>query len=259
MPDAPPRPLRDRDQLTIDIPPGWRQGRGAFGGLTVGALIRAIELAVADPARRVRSVTAQLPGPTETGASVIEVAELRRGNAMSTVRAALLQGGEVRTHAVAILAAARPTAADFGWRELQPPEAPPWREIAPFELGAWPEFAQHFEYRPVSGRPLAGGEARCVGWIRPRWRDDDRGAARIAELIDAWYPAAMVRMTAMRPCATIAFTLDVVDGLPEGDAPLLYRGVVPVCGDGYFVEQRELWDEAGRLVALNHQTFAVIR
>ena len=43
------------------------------------------------------------------------------------------------------------------------------------------------------------------------------------------------------------------------DAPLAYRGVVPVCGDGYFVETRELWGADGRLVARNHQTFAIIR
>ena len=68
----------------------------------------------------------------------------------------------------------------------------------------------------------------------------------------------MTRMAAPRPLATIAYTLDIVGGV-AGDAPLLYRGTVPVAGDGYFLETRELWTEDGRLVAINHQTFAVIR
>jgi acyl-CoA thioesterase len=261
-------PVRDGDRFRIDIPAGWRQGRGAFGGLTVGTLIRAIEQTVADPARAVRSVTAELPGPTEPGPSEIAVDVLRRGNSVSTVRAALVQQGEVRSHAVAIVAAARALDAPLTWRELRPPEAPPWQDVAASGIGIptpggppWPEFAQHFEYRPVEGIPLAGGPARCVGWIRPRHPDAAYDAGAIAALVDAWFPAAMVRMPQMRPCATIAFTLDLIDRVDDLDpaVPLLYRGTVPVCGDGYFLETRELWGEDGRLVAINHQTFAVIR
>jgi acyl-CoA thioesterase len=61
----------------------------------------------------------------------------------------------------------------------------------------------------------------------------------------------------MRPMATIAFTIDFL-GEP-GDGPWLYRGTAPVCGDGYFLETRELWTASGQLVALNHQTFAIIK
>src|SRR5688500_7112250 len=98
-------PARDGDRFRIDIPVGWRQGRGAFGGLTVGALIRAIEQAVADPARVVRSVTAELPGPTEPGPSEITVA------------------------------AARASESPLAWCELQAPVTPPWRDVAPSPVG----------------------------------------------------------------------------------------------------------------------------
>jgi len=80
-------------------------------------------------------------------------------------------------------------------------------------------------------------------------------------MIDTWFPGALVRFREPRPMATIAYTLDILgslDGLAP-DAPLLYRGVVPVAADGYFVETRELWGDDGRLVAINHQTFAVIK
>jgi hypothetical protein len=80
-------------------------------------------------------------------------------------------------------------------------------------------------------------------------------------MIDVWWPAFMVRSRAPRPLATIAYTLELFDRLDglDPDVPLAYRGVVPVCGDGYFVETRELWGADGRLVARNHQTFAIIR
>lgn len=259
-------PVPDSDRYRLEVAPGWRQGRGAFGGLVVGALIRAIEHHTAEPARRVRSVTAEIPAPVEIGTAEITMATLRRGNHVSTVRAQLSQHGEVRAHAVAVVAAAR--GGDGGsvtWNELAPPSAPPWRELAPLPIdgkpGPWPEFAQHFEYRVVEGLPASGGAARALGWIRPRDPGPARDAAYLAAMIDAWWPAAFARLTAPRPMATIAFTLDIAGGADGLDpvAPLLYRATAPVCSDGYALETRELWSGDGRLVAINHQTFVIIR
>jgi Thioesterase-like superfamily len=255
-----PRPVGDRYQL--DVLPGWRQGRGAFGGLIVGALVRAIEQRTGDPARKVRSVTAELPGPVEHGTVDITVEALRNGKNVSTARAALSQHGEVRSHAVAILAAARPSAHGAAWNDLTPPALPPWTDVAPSGVGGpGPEFAQHFEYRVVDGLLLSGSTAPARGWIRPRDPGRLHDAAYIAAVIDAWWPAAFIRFTQLRPMATIAFTLDIVAGLDGLDpaAPLRYRATAPVCTDGYSLETRELWGDDDRLVAINHQTFAIIQ
>ena len=247
------------DQFQFEVLAGWRQGRGAFGGLVIGALINAIELRVADPARKVRSVTAEIPGAVEAGVVDIAVDALRIGKNVSTLRAGMAQQGEIRCHAVAILAATRASAAPMAWNELTAPTLPSWRTLQPLSGNA--EFTQHFEYRLVEGIPLSGGPPRTLGWIRPRDAGPDRGAAYIAAMADAWWPAAFSRMTAPRPMATIAYTLDIVGGVDglDPDAPLIYRAQVPVCGDGYFLETRELWSEDGRLVAINHQTFAIIQ
>ena len=253
-----PRPIGDRYEL--DVVPGWRQGRGVFGGLVIGALIEAIEHRTGDPARKVRSVTAELPGPVEQGTVEIAVEPLRLGKNVSTLRAALSQHGEIRSHAVAILGASRAGPSELAWNELAPPDAPSWRDIEPAS-SARVEFAQHFEYRLVEGIPLTGKDARAVGWIRSRDPGPKRGAAYIAAMVDAWWPTVFNRLTALRPMATIAFTLDIVgdlDGL-DPDAPMLHRATAPVCGGGYFLETRELWGEDGRLVAINHQTFAIIQ
>jgi hypothetical protein len=71
----------------------------------------------------------------------------------------------------------------------------------------------------------------------------------------------LIRNTHPRPLATIAYSLELLGELAgvAPDAPLAYRGTVPVCRDGYFVETRELWTAGGTLVARNHQTFAIIR
>lgn len=247
---------------SLDVPSGWAQGRGAYGGFVVASLIREIEKAVGDPKRAVRSVTAELPGPVLPGPAEVTVEVLRAGNSVSTVRAQLAQGGEIKSHAVAVLAATRRGAGPLAWQELAPPAAPSWKTIDPMPALPTPEFAQHFEYRVVEGIPGTGpgAPARCVGWIRPRATAGARDAAHVAAMADAWWPATLVRFDRPRPMATIAFTLDIVGGLEglDPEAPLLYRGTVPVLADGYFLETRELWGEDGRLVALNHQTFVVI-
>lgn len=258
-----PRAVGDRYQL--DVPPGWQQGRGAFGGLIVGALVRAIEQRTADPARQVRSVTAELPGPVEDGTVDITVETLRQGKNVSTVRAALSQHGEVRSHAVAILAASRGGPQPVAWNDLTPPAVPAWRDITPSSIGIgpgeWPEFGRYFEYRVAEGLPASSGAARSLGWVRSRDPGTPQDAAYLAAMIDAWWPAGLVRFSAMRPIATIAFTLDIVAGAADLDpaAPLAYRATAPVCAGGYFLETRELWSEAGRLLAINHQTFAIIQ
>src|SRR5512141_1734964 len=98
-----PRP--DGHGFRLEVPPGWRQGRGAFGGLSICAAIRAIEARVADPRRRVRSVTAELTAPVEAGPAELAVDVLRSGSSVTVARAALVQAGETRAHAVAVLAA----------------------------------------------------------------------------------------------------------------------------------------------------------
>jgi acyl-CoA thioesterase len=255
-------PRRTGDHYELDLAGTWRQGRGAFGGLVIASLIRAIEQHTADPARLVRSVTAEIPGPVEHGTVEIAVEALRTGKNMSAVRAALAQHGEIRAHAVAILSAARTSAADVRWNELTRPDAPTWSEVPALPPGPpAPEFAQHFEYRILEGMPGGHGPARALGWVRPRDPGAPRDAGYIAAMIDAWWPAALNRFAAMRPIATIAYTLQIVEGVAglDPDAPLLYRATVPVCAEGYFLETRELWGEDGRLVALNHQTFAIIQ
>ncbi len=245
----------------IEIPTGWRQGRGAYGGLVVATLVRAIEDAVGDRSRAIRSVTAEIPAPVVAGAAEIAVDLLRAGKNVSTLRASLVQDGETRAHAVAVAAESRRSGGETGWQELAPPDAPSWRTLGVVPWSpVFPEFAQHMEFRVVDGIPTSGAAARTVGWVRCRLPGGLRDTAHIAAMIDAWWPAALVRLPAMRPMATIAYTLDVVHGLDglDPDAPLLYRSTAPVLTGGYCLETRELWGEDGRLVALNHQTFVVI-
>jgi hypothetical protein len=254
-------PRRQGDRFLLEVPDGWQQGRGAFGGVTLGAMARAAT-AIAPAGRPLRALDAQLLAPVLPGEIELRVTPLREGHAVSTLRVEARQGGEageVVGHAVAVCAAGRPTA-PRGAR-LTPPAPPPWRDDPPLVMPAPPApvFTRHLEYRSRS-YPFAGLAGRPVeGWVRPRASAARRDAGFIAALADAWWPVAVVEMTAPRPIATVTFGLQLFVDEVAGDAPLYHRAVTAAAVDGYVTEFRELWTEDGELVSLNQQVIAILR
>ena len=246
-------PPLDNGRATVDVPDGWQQGRGLFGGLVAGLAIRALEQVAPD--RPLRSLTCEICGPVQPGEAEIVVETLRAGNAVTTAAARIVQHGEVQAHAVGVLGKDRVA----GHRTvLAPPAIRPWHELAPVKLGVFaPAFAQHAEFRPTGPLPFAGGsEPRVEGWVRWNQPGTRRDAAYLAACIDAHWPSLFSIAPAPRPMATIAFTFQPL-GVP--DDAVYYRGTLAAQDAGYFVELRELWSGDGRLLALNQQTFAIIK
>lgn len=251
----------DEHRFHWDVPDGWQQGRGAFGGLVVGTLVHAGEQHIADASMSLRSMTAHLCGPVQPGEAVIRASTLRSGSNTRVVELRIEQAGEIQSHAVLLFGKARSSDCD---------NAPPsstlvdWRDIplAPVEPPLGPVFASHFEYRIVEGVPYSGEEdAASAGWIRPKQPGTERGAAYLASCIDAWWPAALTRLESPRPFGTVTFTFEVLgdfEGL-DPDAPLFHSERQVAGRDGYLVEFRELRGEDGRLLAMNQQTMALIR
>jgi hypothetical protein len=250
-------------RFSATIPEGWEQGRGAFGGLVVAALIRAMEASEPTPDRSLRSLTAEICGPVLAGEIEIAVRVLRRGSGVTTLAAQIEQDGEVAAHAVGVLGRAR---ADRPRRSfLAPPSPPPWREVAPLPdppPAFVPRFARFLEMRNVGPAPFSGAaEPEASGWVRMKNPGAARDAAFLAALADAYWPAIFSVEAATRPVGTIAFTfqpLGTCDGL-DPEAPFFNRARVVAEAEGYTVELRELWGEDGRLLALNEQTIAIIR
>ena len=243
------------------VPDGWQQGRGAFGGLVVGAMIRAILGAERDATRPLRSIAADLCGPVGPGEATISVGVLRRGRGTTFLDARVTQKGEVVAHASALLAGARAVEAKSTRLEA-PPSLPPWREVDVITVAPpGPTFAQHYEHRSALGAPFTpkGESAKCEGWIRERAPLPTLDAAAMAGRIDAWWPTLFSLDPRPRPVATVAFTMQLLadpSTLPA-DAPLAYRARMLSLGDGFFVELRELW-AGDRCVAINPQTFAIL-
>ena len=77
------------------IPDGWQQGRGAFGGLVLGTLLRAIVRCEPDPGRAARTLAGDICGPVLPGPADIHVRVLRRGSNQTNLAAELTQGSAV--------------------------------------------------------------------------------------------------------------------------------------------------------------------
>ncbi|MCY1008300.1 thioesterase family protein [Nannocystis pusilla] len=247
-------------QFRAEVPDGWQQGRGAFGGLVIALLVRAAAAAAADPTRPLRSLGAELCGPTQPGPADLFVDALRTGTGVTTLAVRLVQAGEVQAHAVAVHARTRD--AGLQWTELRPPEFTAPSELPLGTPEEAPVFAQHCEFRPVHAPLFTGGdEARAEGWFRFKRPPSVRDAAYLAMLCDGWWPAVFSRLTSPRPTATLTYTLQPLADVAQLDPaqPVYHRARAVAMRAGYSVEFRELWSPAGELLALNQQTFAVIR
>lgn len=243
------------------IPDGWQQGKGAFGGLVLATLLRAVEHAEPEKERTLRSISAEICAPVRASEATIHVELLRRGAAVSYFDARLLQGGEVQARASVVLGAPRPIESPVPPRSAPP--QPPWSGLPILSIGppTAPVFTQHFEYRPTGVMPFAGGrEATAAGWLREKSARERFDAPAVIGYLDAWWPALYGVETAPRPCATVSFTAELLAdpaSLPAGE-PLFHTARVEALHEGYCVEVRELWF-GQTLVALNQQTMAVLR
>ncbi|MEC9399935.1 MAG: thioesterase family protein [Myxococcota bacterium] len=259
-------PIRqDRTTFVWQVPQGWQQGRGVFGGLVLAALVRAMEEAVAgETPLPLRTITATLCGATVPGEATIEIEFLRLGSNTTTIAAKLIQEGELRTHIVGLFGKDRGVGELGDWKTLQAPELP-WHEeipIAPMKPPLAPMFTQFMNFQPTSHFPFTGGdELKSLGWVRVKNPGEDRGAPYIAAHADAWWPTMLATLDSFRPLATVTFTLELFEDfdMENLDAPMIHRAEAVASRGGYFAEFRELWGADGRLLALNQQTFCVIK
>jgi hypothetical protein len=243
------------------IPDGWQQGRGAFGGLVIGMLTRAIVAVEPDPARCLRTLTAEVFAPVTPGDVEIGVEIMRRGTNLTNVHARLKREGAALATASAALGTPRSTGKSAAWVPAHP-DAIEWTTLAPLpvEPPLGPVFARHYEYRSGGPLPLSGGaEPRTDGFVREKGRSAALDAAALIALLDAFWPALYSIETLPRAIATISFTaeLSVDPSTLRGDEPLRHRARLASVQGGFMTEFRELWS-GEQLVAMNQQTMALL-
>lgn len=242
---------------------GWQQGRGAWGGLIVAAVVRAASRAEADagfPDRAVRSVSVNILAPVLVGEALVNVGQVRRGSATATWQVTITQEDQTAAHATVVFG--DPRRGDvIPHSALTPPVVPDWTSVEPVFVGPplAPPFFSHLSMRPVSGLPYSGSLDDVVAWLS--YPEGEWDAASLLALVDGPWPVSLVRISQARPMATLSFMATALVDPRDLDPtqPLLYCSTLLGVNDGYATEQRRLWTPDGRLAVENLQLITIIK
>jgi acyl-coenzyme A thioesterase PaaI-like protein len=252
------------------IPDQWQQGRGAFGGIVFGTVLRAACAAEVDPERRVRTFACDVAGPLQPGKVEVRVHTLRRGRSQTNMQLTLTQQGEVIASGLCTLSTERPLE-DASRATAHVPPAPAEALSDPSALRVLPDqtdrggpmFAKHYEYRTTGPLPFRGGpEPINAGFVRERDATGELDAPAVVALLDSFWPALFTVLPRgsrmLSTTASFNAQLMHLDAPIPADEPLFFRGRSVHQSHGFNVEFRELWCK-DRLIGLNQQTFVILR
>jgi acyl-CoA thioesterase len=255
---------REPGHFTGRVDERWLQGRGAFGGLINGGIVRAMQAVVADPRRRLRTFHVHFCAPARPGPFQCVVVVERAGAGVTTLSARVLQEGGVVSVATATFAFARnnPDAA-LVFSEAPPPSSlPPLEETPPTprDPSVLPAFTQFFEYRFCLGAlPFSQADRALIGgylaFAEPLPIVDH---AAVVALIDAYPPALLPKLSSLRGSSSVDMSVDLHVDAPVAGTHFIVRQSARV-GDGGFTDERgELWTLDGALVATSRQLVTVL-
>lgn len=245
-----------------DLQPRWNVGNNPNGGYLVALALRALveETGRPDPV----TVTAHYLSPPAPGQLLIRTEIVKPGRSFVTATASLVQGDRERVRVIGAFT-------DLSVREgptrisARPPDIPPPErcesllELTRRAGRAVPEVMNRFDLRlpPDSpwGRPGDGDPFEITGWIR--FKDGaDADALSAVAFADA-FPPTILGAVAGGWVPTVELTVHLRGRPAPGWLLGTFRTRVLV--DGLLEEDGELWDSAGRPVALSRQLAMVLR
>ncbi len=245
--------------LRADVPAGWKQGRGVYGGATMGILARAATLFVGASDRPMRALHGTIAAPVPDGPLELRASTVREGSSVTTVDVTLGRAGETFARATAMFGKARRYPERFA---LGAPSIPAWEEIpvAPIGPPLGPEFAANLEARNLGPIPFTGGPMEASGFVRTRIPTAEVGPPELCALVDTFWPAIFPAMPSLIPTSTLGFGAQFFPTTKPLDpaVPLYYRAKAEALAEGYLAELRELWTVDGELVVRNEQTFVIL-
>lgn len=246
---------QDDSAGTLALPADWHSFTGPQGGLLAAAALAAVPLA---PDDMLRSVTTRFLTSHRLPAAEIRVDAVRAGRSSSLHEVHLRDAGSDRPATTALVTCGRrdrpgpqhlDRAAPAAGRPADHPLLEPPVEVVP--------FFQHLELRLVSGTPFAAGaDAELLAWVRFR-SPLALDAAALAVLADCSPPSLYCTLTAMVPIPSVELSVVLTGALPPGQWVLM-RTATRWAGGGWCVDDTELWDSGGALLALGRQTRLVL-
>lgn len=240
----------------LPVGPHWTGFGGAFGGLMVAAAARSMQQLVPD-GRALRSIHADLLGAVQPGELVFDPSVDRVGRSVTFASTAGSQAGRDRIVATAVFGDTAAGPAYGPITRAVRPDAPPVAEVPTWDQGDTPALRM-IDYKPASATlPLQGGAGANADfhvWMRVAEDDAPIDAARALALLDAPAPGLYATVTTPFPIPTVEFTAHLLPALESTATPwALARMQTVVAAEGYSIDDCELWNEEGELIAMARQ------
>jgi acyl-CoA thioesterase len=245
--------------FVAEIPPDWRQGRTAFGGVTVGLATAAARLSLPE-LPPLRSMLVNFTGPVTNSPRFVPNC-LRQGKSVTTIQVTVESEQQIAAQIVFCFGSIRDSAL-----AVAGPESPLQRVPQEYELflpqeaaGFTPAFAAQFETRLVAGsRPLSGASE---GYMRvvSRHRDEEsrQGIEGLITIADVLPPAALAMANAPAPISSITWMMNLLSDDPTTEQGWWQlESVMTSSEHGYSSQRMRLWSLDGALVAEGLQSVA---
>lgn len=243
------------DNLELDVPAQWGQGRAVFGGMAA-ALAMAHLLPVITSAIPLRSVSVSFVAPLNTGKARVQRRILRRGKSVIQAQVEIEQDGQIALVLLASFGAARSSA-----YQLVADTAPQWQtqpvQVLPKNSHA-PEFTLHFDYQITQGQlPFSASKLRHLGGDVRMAGDNSKqaGILELLALVDAWPPVSLTLLNQPAPASSLTWTIEfMADDFPFNNTDWWrYLAEIEYGADGYHHIAAKLWQPDGKLAAISRQ------
>ena len=245
------------DLFTGVIVPGWSTGRGPNGGYIAACILRGLTERVADPLRRVRSLTVHYLAPPSTAPFRIVTTVEKTGRSATFISGQMIQEDRLVAKAMAAFITPQP-GPDF--QDVEPPKVAAPEECPPLGTAVehLVEMRSQFKARFATGYPpfSESPTAETGGWIRLTENRPTDSLALVA-YTDGWLPAVYSKLPGKYATPTVDLSVHfraTDDPLPVADdAYCLVRFRTRMASGGFIEEDGEVFTADGRLVAQSRQ------
>jgi acyl-coenzyme A thioesterase PaaI-like protein len=248
-------------RYAVSVDAGWGVGGRPNGGYLLACMQRAALLATGRP--HPLSVSAVFLRPPAPGAAEVVVEPLRAGSTVASARARLTQDGDPLVEAL-VSAGTLSTDIDAEWADGPAPEIAPLEDCVSSD-GRLPDGTEVVLLRHLDVRL----DPATLGWVNGGGPGRPEMLASVA-LADGADPNPLVATLAADALPPVVFALGRFGWAPTVEmtthtralpAPgrLRVRSRARLVSSGWFDEEAEVWDSAGRLVTQSRQLARVGR
>ena len=246
----------ETDELLVDIPEDWMQGRTTYGGLSAALCLEAVFRSSADMPP-LRSADIAFVGPTG-GPVRLKAETLRAGKSVTFAGADLIGDKGLATRSTFAFGAARASAFDFD--DMAAPDLPAPEESENFfTTGAGPSFTAHYDVKLARGaRPVSGSSVYDhYLWVRHK---DERATSvsALLALADMPPPAVLPMFRELAPISSMTWHLNfLVDAPTTQDGWWLLQSCAEHAREGYSSQNMRVWNSDGAPVIAGRQSVAI--